>query len=47
MIYAIIFLLMVTFGIGWFVADYQKFKKQKEKETLDKIKKNGKSNTGI
>ena len=45
--YTIIFLSIVAFGIGWFVIDFQKYEKQKEKETINKIKNNGKSNTGI
>jgi hypothetical protein len=47
MIFSIIFLLFIAFGFAWVVKDYQKFKKQKEKETLNKIKNNGKSNTRI
>ena len=38
--YTIIFLSIVAFGIGWFVIDFQKYKKQKEKETINKIKNN-------
>jgi hypothetical protein len=45
MIFSIIFLLFIAFGFAWVVKDYQKFKKQKE--TLNKIKNNGKSNNRV
>ena len=47
MIITIIFLSLIIGGIFWFIKDYHNFKKEKERETINKIKRNGKSNTGI